>query len=494
MATLKSIIYSTAYADDMVKRDKCKDPDIINDVCKNTCKKSDLDCNDCKNNIKYIENNQNQIWTRVFNYTSDDCTTDSDCTKGLKCIKNPSDPIGSKNLSCGFDTINDYAGNCGITSEITCKNLSIPKYNCDKNAKSIEECTKTKDNRYAEWHYNNPSDQSKGGKCILGNFYSKQWAENPQTRSLATKQGGIPPPFFYDDQNSNVYITPEYCYYFQGATTMYGTGSKNTADNDDNSCKGGNWVRSSDCDLIGGNCRHVCVSNDTSAPYYGAIKCTTDADCPKSTYKSDVNTNSGIYMEQTKCMNIDNGKTSDKICIGDSSDCTTSTLKDIATNLVGNTLFNMFVQPPATRDCEANTVKDVLHIKDTKEKFEPKLLENDIKDFFSKFNNISDNVSKLADSKYMKNKKVLTKDIAGSGINLYLIEWNVNTVNFGIKDKSDIGFDYDEVIKLYPEICKIVDKIKFISINKDQIKNNKDIKKIYVYIGSNNWLKSILLK
>jgi len=498
------LVNAMAYAKNRIAKEMCEDKDIINQICSkiNTDTNSD-DYIDCKNNIKWKPDDTNKLWPAGNQkYFGAECKTDSDCSfdKNLKCLLNyQPKPF----LQCGFDPDESPCGHCAITSKKTCLNLSTPVYKCPDNAKSMDDCESTvkKYNaindatgstgstgytefakasglRYCEWHnddipdINNPS----GGTCVYGNFTTKAYAEFPQTHSMVKKEGGVVPPYYYDRDNSKMYITPEYCNYFG---LLYGTGGKDNSDKDNDKCE---WTRTDDCPLIGAKCRHVCVAPDThnTPGYFGGIKCNTDADCPSS----DDTLVDGT-MGKTKCINIDKSNPENKVCIGDSSSCVTTTADEILEFIVGNTLFNAIEGTKAMKDCVKNTIHDYA---DIKENFESK---NNITEMFSKFNSISDKASKLSDSKYMENKKIIMKDVAGQGINLYLIKWNIYATQLGIPSINDIGFDYDEVVKKYPEICTNFKDAKFISIDKKQLTNN-NIKRIYVYIGSNDWIKTMI--
>jgi hypothetical protein len=494
---MSSLIAAMAYAQNRINKEKSEDPDIINEICSNICNtKSVDDCNSCKTGINWKENNANKLWPSNQGRYFDFCDPkNNNCGDNLKCIKNPND----SQYHCGFNSDDIPAGNTVITNKQTCINLSVPVYTCSENARSLDDCTSSIKNastgsdglRYIEWHEDNPVDPNNkyGGKCVYGNFTLKAYAEFPQSHAMAKKEGGVPPPFYYDQDNGKAYITPEYCHYFG---LEYGTGSKNNADSDD-SCKGNNyWGRTEDCNLIGGKCRHICISKDTEETpgYYGAIKCNTDADCPNS----DPSFVKG-EMTKTKCLNVDKSNPNNKICIGDSSDCFKTTGDEVIQMLVGNTLFNAIEGTKAMGDCVKNTANDIFHDTKTKENYNnknnTKINSENIGTMFANFDKISDQVSKIADSNYMESKKILMKDYAGKGIHLYLIKWDLKATKLGISSINDIGFDYDEIIKKYPEICTKFKDTKFISINKKQLANN-DIKRIYVYIGSNGWIKQMI--
>ena len=508
----KSLLAAMAYAQNRINKEKSEDPDIINEICSNICKtKPASECTDCKNGIKWKPDNKNKIWQSGQGSYFDKCDpANNTCKNNLNCVKNPNEK--NDNYYCGFNSDEIPAGNTIIANKSTCINLSVPVYKCPANASSLDDCSSTlKDAstgsnglRYAEWHADDSTgpNNTYGGKCVYGNFTAKAYAEFPQSHSAAKKEGGVPPPFYYDQDNGKMYITPEYCNYFG---RNYGTGSQNNS-NPDASCDdkgGGNyWGRSEDV-LIGATERHMCVSEDTESKpgYYGAIPCKTDADCPIS----DPSLVDGGTMTNTKCINIDKTDPTNKICMGDSSSCFITTDKETVQMLVGNTMFNALYTTKAVGDCVKNSIKDIGNsinnkLNDTKENYQDSQQDSqpknntdteNISKLFSNFNGISDQVSKLSDSKYMENKKILAKDYAGKGVHLYLIKWDLKATKLGIPSINDIGFDYDEIVKKHPEICTKFKNSKFISINKKQLTNN-DIKRIYVYIGSNGWIKSMI--
>ena len=82
-------------------------------------------------------------------------------------------------------------------------------------------------------------------------------------------------------------------------------------------------------------------------------------------------------------------------------------------------------------------------------------------------------------------KTLIGKNFAGKNINLYIIEWKPES---GMKKISSTGFDADEVLKLYPELIKYIDSKKYIEINIEQVKKNKDMKRIYLTLNSTDWI------
>lgn len=89
----------------------------------------------------------------------------------------------------------------------------------------------------------------------------------------------------------------------------------------------------------------------------------------------------------------------------------------------------------------------------------------------------------------MNTKSLASKDFAGKGINLYVINWKKNE---GIDSYNDVGFIADEIEVVYPHIIKIKNGKKYINISKKDIKDN-NLKRIFLSANSGNWLLSNIL-
>ena len=82
----------------------------------------------------------------------------------------------------------------------------------------------------------------------------------------------------------------------------------------------------------------------------------------------------------------------------------------------------------------------------TKENF--KINKDTVREIVKKFDSFPNTINKLADKKFMRSKKLISKNFAGDGINLYLVEWLNNM------ELSGFTFDADEVILKFPGIVK----------------------------------------
>ena len=111
----------------------------------------------------------------------------------------------------------------------------------------------------------------------------------------------------------------------------------------------------------------------------------------------------------------------------------------------------------------------------------------------SGFNKLG-HVQKLADTKYIQDKNLVSKDFGGPGIHLYHIAWKPSAME---KDKGTVkdgmGMLAKEVKKVYPEAVTKIDGDMYISISRDQVRKNPKLKRIYLASSSGNWmLKSFM--
>ena len=105
--------------------------------------------------------------------------------------------------------------------------------------------------------------------------------------------------------------------------------------------------------------------------------------------------------------------------------------------------------------------------------------------------NSPENISILSDNKFFKSKKNIGSNFGGKNINLYIIEWKPEA---GMKKITSSGFDADEVEQLYPELIEYKDGKKYIKINIEHAKKNKDMKRIYLTLNSHEWILKNVFK
>jgi len=422
--TTTDINNALQYAKDRLTKELCKDPDILKKMCP-----SSPDC------ITWKSNDSNRMWSKICTYNPNQvCKIDSDCpkedilTKDVKCISNPDNP-SDPNKYCGFCTNNQDSGNCAFNNREICLNYSEIPYRCDSvgcNYIGSQTGTTGPSKPYLEW----TTPKTGASKCIYGDFVTRMYAENPVGRPNLSEKDmkNLPPPFIYDSSTSNMYISQDYCSYYNQS---YGSGSCST---------------DSDCPNDG-TCHQ---SVDQSYKICSNTECTTNTDC----ISGDI-----CYKK--------NSTDSKGVCNGQSSNCWTTVGQDVGEMLVGKTIFNGFSRLFKLENPFACTTDATNFFKETVNML-PKSPEN---------------ISILSDNRFFKSKKNIGSNFGGKNINLYIIEWKPEA---GMKKITSSGFDADEVEKLYPELIEYKDDKKYIKINIEHAKKNKDMKRIYLTLNSND--------
>ena len=179
--------------------------------------------------------------------------------------------------------------------------------------------------------------------------------------------------------------------------------------------------------------------------------CTTDKDCEGDTmcYKDTISNSS--------------------YCVGPESECTESTGQKIGEFFVGKTLFRMF---KSDVQCDFYSNK-------------ASTSKGTINNMFRQFDNAPSMIRSPADPRDVEKKVLVGKDFAGPGINMYTIHWKPDS---GITPMVQTGFLANEVKRRYPRLVKKRKGRRYIEINKNAIKGNKDIKRMYLSIFTKGWL------
>jgi hypothetical protein len=431
--------HAMAFANNMVAKLKCQDPDVVAIVCNGaagggTC-------------IQWSDEPESQTYPTPQSYYRQtcpqgqsqcdmgkctkgnnpicSCQTDADCLRGMSCIQ---DPDAKENLICGFAPKGTEAGHCLFTNQTACEAQGQLPYTCDDQGYcTMRSKDETKKKGYTEWQI----DKNGNGSCVNGNWLLRQWCENPGSRCEKGSDGSYPasctgdqttgittvPPFFYDKSKGMCYITNDYCQNY------------------------GNEYNMGDCQK--------------------------DSDCGPGNY----------------CNATDSSST----CVGPGSECEVSTGDKIGKFFVGNTLFYMMKKGK----CKGS---DRGQGTDTSEGYEKPNASGFIpdkedfaelaKDIHAQFKDSPDTAVALADSKFVTNKIVIGKDFAGPGINLYMIVWK--------SGQSGVGFLGDEVEKRYPEMVENHPRGKLIIISRAELGKDKDLKRIYLTINSKGWMTEII--
>ncbi len=432
-------VHSMAFANMMVNKLKCNDPEVIKTVCSGssgggTC-------------IQWENRPESQTFPSPFHIYSQECKNtsdcdvmgicvngkcvcdkDSDCLNGMKCIQNPNSP---SDMVCGFNHSDMVAGHCLFTNETACVAHGNLPYTCDFQGY----CTRRKkddplyNSAYTEW-------RPETSKCVLGNYVLRQWCENPGSRCEKNSDGSYPaqcqgdqtrgvttvPPFFYDTHTGNCLMTNDYCQNY------------------------GKEYNMSDCSS----------SNDCAAGQYCNI--TTDS----------------------------------STCVGAGAECQESTGDKIGKFFLGNTLFYMFkkgeckgqgtgtgthTDGSTTENYTANSEKNYT----TNSQKVPTLPLPFEKNILSKFDNSPLTAVSYFSQKHLKHKIIIGNNFGGNNIHLYRFYWK--------NGKKTIGFIPKEVEAIYPNI---VDENFIILDRKVLTKNTKFLNRIYLVINSQSWLNRLI--
>lgn len=452
--TVLDSMMANQYAEARINNDIFNNSTIMNRIYKENGDKSFI----------FIEDKKYKSWNDYSNISDvDQCKNDKDCKTDLGQVCMPG--INK----CGFTTNTVKPGIFHINNKNLCLKKSKMPIKC-----AGSDCVSVTGAVYTEWRDLKDLDSDAkdrlpdemSGLCIRGNWALREYTENPIYRGSMTGINKDTTSFDehlnYDPSRGKVYLTKEFC-------------------------------RKYDTKFASGNCGIQTGTDSDGKPTYKKdnTKCPINSTC--------VTCVDGLYAcserscttnDKSKCM--DNEKCSTELCTGDNcesegvctdeySNCYTSRGQDVGEFLFGKTLFRMF--DTGKFYCPKDTKKDV------KENFEQNNFQNRIKNIFSAFDKFPETVIKLADVNFMNTKSLASKDFAGKGINLYIINWKKNE---GIESYNDVGFIADEIQSVYPHIIKIKNGKKYINISKKDIKDN-NLKRIFLSANSGNWLLSNIL-
>ena len=174
-------------------------------------------------------------------------------------------------------------------------------------------------------------------------------------------------------------------------------------------------------------------------------------------------------------------------CVGPDSDCTESGAQKFGEFLVGRTLFYMFSKgiPPWEKCKESYT--SARGPTEIPQESSPDMISELNKNISEKLKTTPELLCVLADDEQVEKKKILAENYARDGIHLYAIKWK--------SGDAGIGYLASEVKKFYPQI--IDDKSPkgvCICMTKDEIGNDKGLKRIYLTLASKGWIEDIIGK
>lgn len=431
-------LHAASYAYQQVSAMKCQDPDVIKAVCEN--KNSPAYPGGGNNCIVWRQDNRDQTFPTPSSYYVQRCTTDNDCLMGFcgdkgvcTCYK---DTDCGQGMGCIQDPNSQADLICGFAPKSIYSGHCIfnNKTACEAQGQLPYTCNKDScTSRSDDEQRKYPyTEWNQDGKCILGNFVLRQWCENPSVRCAPDKNGNKPSEC--GDGGYNVSKVPPFYY---------------------DSTNGACYMTHDYCTQFGLSYnKGGCDPKDPSSS-----QCVG----PNNTCMYDQNSDGYITGAH---------------CVGPDSDCTESGAQKFGEFLVGRTLFYMFSKgiPPWEKCKESYSPSE-----------DPKIVSELNKNISEKLKTTPELLCVLADDEQVEKKKILAENYARDGIHLYAIKWK--------SGDAGIGYLANEVKKFYPQI--IDDKSPkgvCICMTKDEIGNDKGLKRIYLTLASKGWIEDIIGK
>ncbi len=441
------------------------------------------------------------------------------CKIASKELCNNSSKLPYKESGCSEEK--RLTGECRVNPSAvvptSCKNPD------DDDDKDKDPCKGIDTSTYLEW-------DSQTNSCIMGNHALKKYCEYPATRlgcakcptegqencnsttcdisdcgedgrdKLGRIGGGVVdvPSFYYTDNGKNLgskttgscFMTPDYCFRFntrpskKWAECAYQKTKqdceslidKRVSSNNNNKCLWNEEIETCKGRLIQKS--EECTPDTTKEAMGLAGGCEIsdeEYECSETDqdndYDEDKPTQSGVCVESL--LNKDESGNPKRYRVDVNSACNISDAQKIAQFFVGKTLLAELSSGTkcARDDSEYN-----------KESYAtPGVMKTTLTEIFRKFNSYPDKTTMDLSHKDMESKQVLFPNFAGNGVNLYLIKYKS-----GIETQ---GFLYDEVKMVYPTICK---KNKKLEITRDDVKNSKTAKKLYLFENSKDLINTTI--
>ena len=160
-------------------------------------------------------------------------------------------------------------------------------------------------------------------------------------------------------------------------------------------------------------------------------------------------------------------------CTGQGSECVDN--QKTAEFFLGKTLFRMFKSGTKCFEAPKNITNGT---------FNKEVISSTLKNIYEGFNKLPNTIEKMCDPSMIKSKTLMKKDFI-EGIDLYLIIWKDSA---NIKIPIQLGYDINQIKKKYPSLVKKNKGLLYIKISKQDIGKNNDLKRIYLSLGSSNWM------
>jgi hypothetical protein len=442
--TSVDFMHALSYAMQQVAYLKCKDPEIVKKICEsNPTGNMPAGGGTC---IQWRQDEKEATFPKPTNYYRHTCSTDEDCYLGkcingkcsctsdadcgnLNCIDDPKDP---ENLICGYAPDFVAAGHCVINNKQACLSQSQLPYDCS--------------------------------------------ACGPQGNVLAmctTNKGA-------DGGDS-----PQYPYL-----------EWHLDDKGQGKCVLGNFLYRKWCESPCSRCppdktgEHPSKCDEAMVPpfYY-------DPSTGKCSITHDYCSHYGMNFNMGDCENDRDcgmGAFCDKRsgkgrCTGPNAKCIETRSQQIGEIFVGRTLFFMLKHKGRCPDGSVLGMKDDGSL--GKESFtkDDRLEKQEIeKEIANAFNKVTETVCMIWRPERVVREKVLMKDFGGKGIHIYLFELK--------NERPLVSFKPEEMIKKYPDnVEKHSDGSYLVCITREDLGNDKFLKRLYLSIGSKSWLTQTVL-
>jgi len=480
------------YAMNRISKDKCTDPTLLAKYAtrlpdnptscdeSHTCPEGHV----CKEGLcytspfKWVETPTSTMWR------CPDAIKDS-CEAGVCRIVDENFCLSSSQLpwtpiykSGQSPTFNSLPQNVPCETNKDCKNIagySKGLGECVTTAKGQKMCSPVMP--YLEWHPSLPwtehdvcgpagnaginkktKKDSNCGRCVFGNHSLRKFCEFPITRRKEPTHGATDvPPFCYNKSDGSCRMTPSYCKW---------EGIKYTDNGSDGSNK----------DVESG--QFACDRKDA--------KCYV----PKGQQMGEFFIGKTLFRDKQKLVEgliatagiLSGGPAGYALAAGaDYGIEKTGFLKNDRSRYFSPAYDKNYFK----EDFEHLPVISTEEAKETISKNYVDNLINQVKKGFQKSPNT---IKKLIDDKYIKTKKIISKNIAGEGINIYAIEW-IDSLN----DNSSMGFIASELKTKYPHLIKEIDGKQHLIMNKKDI-TNKDLKRLYFFANNTKWLTTTMIE
>lgn len=475
---------ATMYALNRINKDKCNDTGLLakyaetpgDQSCDNNkpCPDGQV-CKDSfcyKKPFKWVDTPTSTMWRCPDGV--------DDCSAGVCRIVDDGFCIGYSQLPW----IGSYPeGQSPVLENLpqdkTCENNDDCK-NLNGYVKGLGQCVKGADGKktcsptmpYLEWHPALPWSEddncgptgnsannsvtnapSNCGRCVFGNHALRKFCEFPQIRRKEPTHGATDvPPFCYNQSDGSCRMTPSYCKYEGISYSDDGSDGSNTAIGKDRfACNRKNaHCYVPEGQQIGEFVLGKTMFRDKQKLLEGLI-----ATAGVLTGNYELAAGADALIETTGAFKMDRSQ---------------------------------YFSPAYDKNYFKEDYENlpILDKEDVKENISKNYIKNVYNQLKKGLQSLPSKIEIIIDDKYMKNKKIISKDVAGKGINIYSVEWDEKSLLPHIAN-TNMSFISSELKSKYPKLITKIDGIEHLVMNKKDIRNN-ELKRIYFFSSSSNWV------